>query len=199
MNKILLIEDRPGRQAQFLNNNLIHLLEAKPFLTVPKEANCRALIEDINSNNTLSLIKYSLIMIHKSSLNQIGLKALETLCNTNNIDLILFSGGLSQHIYAKDKHQSLSMNSKEFYNNNLASFLEKYSKEKTTSLLELVYEAKWKLELLMRYRLLKTKENKEDDYYVKIMLEEETKGIEKITGISPDDVNSQIDKLIAAI
>ena len=199
MNEIILIEDRPGRQRQFLTEKQFGMLCEKSYLNMPQEEICRTLIDEINSNNTSSLLKYSLVMIHRSSLDRNGLKAIEDLCNVQKIDLILFSGGLSQLIYAREKYQSLSLNSKEFYNNHLISFLEKYSQEKTTSLLELVYQSNWKLELLMRYRLLKTKEMFEEDEFVQVILEEEIKQIEKITGISSDSVNSEINKIITTI
>ena len=199
MNEIILIEDRPGRQRQFLTEKQFGMLCEKSYLNMPLEEICRTLIDEINSNNTSSLLKYSLVMIHRSSLDRNGLKAIEDLCNVQKIDLILFSGGLSQLIYAREKYQSLSLNSKEFYNNHLISFLDKYSQEKTTSLLELVYQSNWKLELLMRYRLLKTKEMFEEDEFVQVILEEEIKQIEKITGISSDSVNSEINKIITTI
>src|SRR5690554_1740556 len=166
MNEIILIEDRPGRQRQFFTDKQIGMLCEKSFLKMPQEEICRTLIDEINSNNTSSLLRYSLVMIHRSSLDRNGLKAIDDLCNDQKTDLILFSGGLSQLIYAREKYQSLSLNSKEFYNNHLISFLDKYSQEKTTSLLELVYQSNWKLELLMRYRLLKTKEMFEADEFV---------------------------------
>lgn len=199
MNEIILIEDRPGRQRQFLTEKQFGMLCEKPYLNMPQEEICRTLIDEINSNNTSSLLKYSLVMIHRSSLDRNGLKAIDDLCNVQKIDLILFSGGLSQLIYAREKYQSLSLNSKEFYNNHLISFLDKYSQEKTTSLLELVYQSNWKLELLMRCRLLKTKEMFEEDEFVQVILEEEIKQIEKITGISSDSVNSEINKIITTI
>jgi hypothetical protein len=199
MNEIILIEDRPGRQRQFLTEKQFGMLCEKSYLNMPQEEICRTLIDEINSNNTSSLLKYSLVMIHRSSLDRNGLKAIDDLCNVQKIDLILFSGGLSQLIYAREKYQSLSLNSKEFYNNHLISFLDKYSQERTTSLLELVYQSNWKLELLMRYRLLKTKEMFEEDEFVQVILEEEIKQIEKITGISSDSVNSEINKIITTI
>jgi len=199
MNEIILIEDRPGRQRQFLTDKQFGMLCEKSYLNMPQEEICRTLIDEINSNNTSSLLRYSLVMIHRSSLDRNGLKAIDDLCNVRKIDLILFSGGLSQLIYARENYQSLSLNSKEFYNNHLISFLDKYSQEKTTSLLELVYQSNWKLELLMRYRLLKTKEMFEEDEFVQVILEEEIKQIEKITGISSDSVNSEINKIITTI
>ena len=199
MNEIILIEDRPGRQRQFLTDKQFGMLCEKSYLNMPQEEICRTLIDEINSNNTSSLLRYSLVMIHRSSLDRNGLKAIDDLCNVQKIDLILFSGGLSQLIYAREKYQSLSLNSKEFYNNHLISFLDKYSQEKTTSLLELVYHSNWKLELLMRYRLLKTKEMFEEDEFVQVILEEEIKLIEKITGISSDSINSEINKIITTL
>lgn len=199
MNEIILIEDKPGRQRQFLTDKEFRMLGEKSYLKMPQEEICRNFINEINSNKTSSLLRYSLIMIHRSSLDINGLRAIDDLCNVNNIDLILFSGGLSQVIYAKEKYQSLSLNSKEFYNNSLLNFLDKYSQEKKTSLLELVYQSNWKLELLMRYRLLKTKEMYEEDEVVQVILEEEIKQIEKITGISSERVNSETNKIIISI
>lgn len=199
MNEIILIEDKPGRQRQFLTDKEFRMLGEKSYLKMPQEEICRNFINEINSNKTSSLHRYSLIMIHRSSLDINGLRAIDDLCNVNNIDLILFSGGLSQVIYAKEKYQSLSLNSKEFYNNSLLNFLDKYSQEKKTSLLELVYQSNWKLELLMRYRLLKTKEMYEEDEVVQVILEEEIKQIEKITGISSERVNSETNKIIISI
>lgn len=198
MNKIILIEDRPGRQAQLIDKEQLEMLSKKPFLVIPQEEICRRLIENINSNDINAFLSYSLIIIHRSSLNSMGLMALNELCKEKNIDLILFSGGLSQLIYTKVNYQSLSLNSKEFYNNNLISFLDKYS-IKRTSLLELVYQSNWKLELLMRYRLLKTKEINEEDIYTQIRLEEEIKQIEKITGVSSENVDSEINKIITIL
>jgi hypothetical protein len=199
MNEIILIEDRPGRQRQFLADKQFRMLSEKPYLNMPKEEICRKFIDEINSKNTESLLRYSLVIIHRSSLERDGLKAIDNLCNAQKIDLIIFSGGLSQLIYAREKYQSLSLNSKEFYNKHLISFLDKYSQEKTTSLLELVYQSNWKLELLMRHRLLKTKELLEEDEFVQVILDEEMKQIEKITGISSDSISSEINKIITSI
>lgn len=199
MNEIILIEDRPGRQRQFLTDKQFGMLCEKSYLSMPQEEICRALIDEINSNNTSSLLRYSLVIIHRSSLARSGLKALDDLCKTQKIDLILFSGGLSQLTYVREKYQSLSLNSKEFYNNYLTNFLDKYSNEKTISLLELVYQSNWKLGLLLRHRLLKTKEMFEEDEFVQVILEEEMKQIEKITGISSDSVGSEINKIITSI
>ena len=49
--KILLIEDRPGRQAQFLNEEQIIYLSSLDYLDIPKEDEGRGWITDINSNN----------------------------------------------------------------------------------------------------------------------------------------------------
>jgi hypothetical protein len=199
MNKIILIEDRPGRQKQFLNEEHFKLLCEKSYLTMPKEEKCRALIDEINLNNTSALLGYSLAIIHRSSLGRNGLQAIDELCNSQKVDLILFSGGLSQLIYTREKYQSLSLNSKDFYNNYLIRFLDKYSQEKGTSLLELIYQSNWKLELLMRYRLLKTIAINEEDITSQIMLEEEINQIGKITGITSDCVDFEINKIITSI
>ena len=74
--KILLIEDRPGRQAQFLNEEQIIYLSSLDYLDIPKEDEGRGWITDINSNNLQDMNSYSLVIIHKSSLKSKGLNNL---------------------------------------------------------------------------------------------------------------------------
>lgn len=199
MNEIILIEDRPGRQAQYLDIHQKNRLIDKPYLSMPMEEDCRRLLDDINGNNTSALIKYSLIIIHRSSLNGNGLRAITDLCKFNKIDLIQFSGGVSQINYTSERYQSLVLSPKGLYNDTLESFLEKYSFDKSTSLLELIYKSRWKLELMLRHRLLKTIASQEEEGRYKLELEEEISSLEKNIGVSADQIDLRINSTFASL
>lgn len=199
MKNIILIEDRPGRQAQFLNDQVIENINRLPNLKIPKETECRNWINKIATGDFEDLKKFNLIIIHRSSLDSIGLKNLNSVCKTQKIDLVLFSGGLSQPLYQVNGYQCLSINSKDFYSHQLISFLENYIKNSSSSLLELIHGDKWRLELLMRYRLLKTNLNYEEDLEVQVRIEDELKSMEGILKIESSKIDSEINKMIIAI
>ena len=207
MKKILFIEDRPARQSQFLNSEQIKELKELNNLEMPQEDKCSEWISDINKKNKeVDLSDYNLIIIHRSSLNQDGLKNLYSSCEKKKIDLILFSGGLSQITYQNEKFEILSINSKDFYSERLLPFIKKYIDNKTNSLPELIYGDRWEIALLLQYRLLKTKYELEEEGVVKIRLEDELNNLKKSCGleeleekVEDEIVNKKIDKLIAAI
>ena len=202
MKKILLIEDRPARQSQFLNPEQIEKLKELNNLEMPQEDKCSTWISNINSQE-VDLSDYNLIMIHRSSLDQGGLKNLYSSCEKKKIDLILFSGGHSQITYQNEKIEILSLNSKDFYSEQLLPFIKKYIDNKTNSLLELIYGDKWEIAQLLQYRLFKTKYELEENDEVKIRLEDELNNLKKSCGleeeVEDETVNKKIDKLIAAI
>ncbi len=109
--KILLIEDRPGRQAQFLNNEEINSLKILDCLNMPLKDKCREWINYINSNDFTSVDSHDLVIVHKSSLKTKGLNNLREVCKRDKVELILFSGGLTQVLYQKVEFPSLSINS----------------------------------------------------------------------------------------
>ena len=195
----MLIEDRPGRQAQFLNEEQIIYLSSLDYLDIPKEDEGRGWITDINSNNLQDMNSYSLVIIHKSSLKSKGLNNLRETCKKGKIDLILFSGGLSQVVYQTKEFQSLSINSSILYNDNLNEFLENYSKGKTSRLLELVYGMHWKLEILLRYRQLKTRYEAELNDKVKFELEDELSMLGQTIHAEIKNLDNEIDKLLISI
>lgn len=199
MKNIILIEDRPGRQSQFLNNKEIEAITSLPGITVPKESECRNWINKIKSGDLENLKNYNLIIIHRSSLDSVGLKNLNSVCKTGNIDLVLFSGGLSQALYQVNGYQCLSVNSKDFYSSQLYPFLENYVRKSSSSLLELIHGDKWKLELLMRFRMLKTKLAYEENLEVQIRIEDELKNMEGILKIDSTKIDFEINKIITAI
>lgn len=197
--KILLIEDRPGRQAQYLNDEQIYILNNLDYLDVPKEDQCRGWLNDINSNNLSSLCSYRLIIIHKSSLKSKGLNNLREICKKEKIDLILFSGGLSQVVYQEKEFQSLSINSSVLYTEKLKNFLENYSIGLTGRLLELAYGEQWRLEIMLRYRLLRTRYKAELNNEVKFELEDELSILGQTIQQDIKNLDNEIDKFFISI
>ena len=51
MNKIILIEDRPGRQANFMDPKQLDELNKLEGIYIPKESNCRKIIKRRNESN----------------------------------------------------------------------------------------------------------------------------------------------------
>jgi len=194
MRKVLLIEDRPRRQLQFLTETQFDSLNEIENLNTPNADECVKFIARINEQDA-NLKQYDLIIVHKSSLNQTGL----TFLNSIKKDLILFSGGLSQIVYQFEDFPMLSVNSTDLYNSNFVEFLKKYIEGNVNSLSELVYGEKWKLNILLRYRMLKTKSEKSMDDYEKIELEEQMELLKTAIEDFPEDVNKEIDRQIIAI
>jgi hypothetical protein len=192
--KILLLEDRPSRQSQFLSNDQIEALNKIENVKMPKADVCVSIIEKINEGEA-EVDGYDLIIVHKSSLNQNGLRFLKGLKK----DLILFSGGLSQMVYQNEEFPLLTINSGDLYNNNFIHFLKIYVEGKVKILTELVYGDKWKLSILLYYRMIRTKLDKENDEYVKIELEEQLKNLENSFNSFPKYINEEIENLILRI
>lgn len=199
MKKILLIEDRPGRQAQFLNREEIDHLNSLNDLNMPQEHKCREWLNNINSKEFEKVDGYDLLIIHKSSLKPIGLANLREICKTGRINLILFSGGLSQVLFQTMKFQFLSINSSDLYTGRLREFLENYSKGETDSLLELIYGEQWKLEILLRYRQLKMRYKAESNDEVKFELEDELSMLQETIKDEVRNLEKEIDKIFISI
>ena len=181
MKKIILVEDRPDRKKNLLGTEIDNKLdEISALKIVQDKPSCENIIDHINSENFSIFDEYQLIMIHKSSLSQTGLKNLGEYCKSNKVDLIFFSGGLSQAIYHSDSHQFLSLNSKDFYSLSLEQFLIKYAKNtETTNLNELLLGNNYKLAKLLQYRLV--------DTFIKKM-----NGIPIVTGNPNDEQTANI-------
>ena len=145
--KILLLEDRPGRQSQFLNQEQVKSLKEMDFLYFPSSDECVNMISQINEK-TADLIQFQLIIVHKSSLLSYGLNYLKSLKK----DLILFSGGISQMVYLNEDFPILSINSADLYISNFINFLKKYNKGEVKNLTELLYGNRWKSGVLPGYR-----------------------------------------------
>ncbi|MBV7440728.1 hypothetical protein KRX57_04785 [Weeksellaceae bacterium TAE3-ERU29] len=205
MKKIILIEDRPKRQTLFLGDNNVKKLESIENLYLPKEDKCRLYMEKINSNEIEELKEYDMILIHRSSLKREGLENIEIFCKEESKDLILFSGGNSQYIYSNEPYQNLTINSKDFYSENLIGFITNYINGNSESLLELIYKSNWKLGEMMKYRLLNEKYHQEKDIEIQIEIEDklnmikETLSLQRNNNNYKEEIDRNIEKIIKSL
>jgi len=146
MEKILLVEDRPQRQQNFLEKQVIDLTQMNDILVNCVDEVHRHLIEDIKTE-TIDWNQYSTIIIHRSGFSQEILDKLKEFCKNNNttIKLVFFSGGISSTFYMAQPYEFLQLNSKELYTKNLKLFLETNG----NNLLQLAYGEEWEVNRLL--------------------------------------------------
>ena len=144
-NKIILLEDRPIRQEVFTN-------------LLNKDSNSFPSLTNIGGGNDFLKFKenifddisvfdnYKTIMIHRSALsNDERAKLIDYIGNNEKL-LVFFSGGISSTLFQQvGKGQLLTINSKDFYSENLLLFIENNGREA----LELAFGKNWKLSLLI--------------------------------------------------
>lgn len=161
MRSVLFIEDRMSRQVNMLGTNGCENLRKIEGLTLSD--NPEQVIEQLNAGNPDVLTNYSLVIIHKSSINQIGLNTLYEYAKKHDSSIVLFSGGVSSVSYIKDKFELLQLSSLDLYSLRLINFLKDYIENKSEHLMEIAYGKKWKLNFLFQYRhLLFLQDQKED-------------------------------------
>ncbi len=161
MRSVLFIEDRISRQVNMLGTNGCENLRKIEGLTLSD--NPEEIIEQLNAGNPDVLANYSLIIIHKSSINQIGLNTLYDYGRKQGSSIVLYSGATSSVSYIKDKFELLQLSSLELYSLRLINFLKNYIDNKSEHLTEIAYGKKWKLNFLFQYRhLLFLQDQKED-------------------------------------
>jgi hypothetical protein len=104
--KILLIENRPARQEQYLPNgqaDVEKFSQMNFFLTYNL---FKEYLESINQNNLEFLTQFDLIIIHRSALGELSngsaVNRVISYCKELAKDLILFSGGISSSIYTEE-------------------------------------------------------------------------------------------------
>ena len=148
--KILLIEDRPERQKQFLKKTGIDIVSYR-FIDNKTENEYKSLKNELLVNISI-LEEYDIIISHRSAFgidNAKIIDAIKNYCETNKKYLILFSGGISTSYYTKTPYEYLSLNSKDFYSDNLKLFLDNIQKNNDINLLLLTFGEQWELNLIL--------------------------------------------------
>ncbi len=153
--KVLLIENRPGRQLQYFPNGQKDIDELDKIQNLVHR-NYSQYLNEINRSNFDSLNKFDLLIIHRSVLGELSngskTSAITKYCKDKKKGLIYFSGGITSSLYNDEGEGFLLINSKEFYSENLIPFLKDYIAEKTEKLIELKYGDSWRLTYLLQLR-----------------------------------------------
>lgn len=193
--KILLIENRPGRQNQYLVDAEKQLSALSDFLEC-KSYKDQLISIDKGELNFLN--EFDLVMAHRSALGELSngnkTNAVVDHCKKNKKDLILFSGGIASSIYTEEGGKLLLIPSEKFYTEHLIPFLKDYHIGNADSLLELQYGKGWKLSYLLQLREYLTLEKVGENYSEKIDTIKELLGINE-TG----DLNADIENLIKSV
>ncbi len=143
--KILLVEDRPTRQQIYSKNSGINLNEfpilknicgGEGFYSIKKK-----ITEEINDFDN-----FDVLMFHRSALSTEEKSILIRYIENSPKTLVFFSGGISTtYIQKVKKSQLLTINSKDFYSENLELFLKGEGKE----ISELAFGSNWMLNQLL--------------------------------------------------
>lgn len=152
---VLFIEDRPFRREHFLPNGQkdIERMKSIKELIMPDGDESRKIISRINLKEYDFPDNPKLIIIHKTSLDTQGQSFVDSTCKSRKIDLVFFSGGISQLFYNSDGYNFLSMNSSDLYSDNLVCFLQRFCNNEQPHLLEITNK-NWKLSYLYLARQL---------------------------------------------
>ena len=184
MKKILLVEDIPQRQANFLEKQGIDLAPFSDRLINCAEEKYHSIIDDIQNNN-IDWTQYSTIMIHRSGF-ETQREILKNICQENKIKLVFFSGGISSTFYTYTHYEFLQLNSKDLYTRNLKLFLETNEQ----NLLTLAYGDKWEINTLLNNlekinKFIEDNRLKEQVLYIEFSTEMNSDLIEKLIEDSP--------------
>lgn len=148
MKKVILIEDRPNRQIDFISRinrdlNKITILEnvcGFEKFSIYKEI--------ISSDKLDEFSVYDVIIIHRSALSTNERLRLINYVSQNSKTLVLFSGGISSVTLQKiNKGDLLTINSKNLYNQSLINYLENGN----LNILELAFGKNWKINLEVNF------------------------------------------------
>ncbi len=151
MKKILLIDDRTSRQQQFAEEINLNFDDYQNIIDNCIDEKYNTIYEQFQNDN-YDLSNYEVIISHENAFgdNQnVILSKLEKYCKTNNISLVLFSGGIDTSSYQEDgEYKFLKINSKILYSENFKLFLKEFENNKKEILI-LSYGHKWKLNILL--------------------------------------------------
>ena len=149
MRKILLIEDVLIRQRDFMRERSFTLEEYSSILENAIGDKYKKIALELK-NDTFNFDEYSMIMVHQSAFEDdvaILIDRIKKYCEKHKKALVLFSGGSSSY-YNNTQYESLELNTKNFYSDNLKLFLDAY-KNNNENILMLGYGNKWIISVLL--------------------------------------------------
>jgi hypothetical protein len=144
MKKVILIEDRPNRQVDFLKRINKDLDEISILENICGFEKFNHYKEILSSGSLNELDKYQVIIFHRSALSGSERLRLIDFSRKNAKTLVLFSGGISSVTLQKlGAGTLLTINSKDLYSYSLINYL----KSKELNVLELAFGENWKINL----------------------------------------------------
>jgi|GEM_PF-1604685 len=149
MKRMILIEDRVQRQLNFINQK--KLFDEFPNLKNICGDKDYSVIKNLLSNKEFEAVfnEYQVIAIHRSALSTEERNKLIEYCKAKGKSLVFFSGGISSALLRKLNNSNLlTINSKDFYSENLFEFL----KQGNEDLRLLAFGVKWELCLLIKLK-----------------------------------------------
>jgi hypothetical protein len=153
MHKIVIIEDRTARKEKFLNRSiLIELEKFKPDILFLEGTDYTKLKSELDNDELDFLTQFSVIITHRSAFEHALLDKIKDHCKKSKKPLVFFSGGISTSYYDETNFHFLTINSKDFYSNNLIYFLKKVKEGGDIELPILQYGVNWELNYLMEAR-----------------------------------------------
>ena len=202
--KILFLEDRPSRQKQFLPNKEkdVEKLHSLTDMFMPESNECLAIIDQINNRSYQFNNNLKLIIAHKSALKTTGLEYINQFCKRRKVDLVCFSGGISQLTYNHEDFEFVNINSTDLYTERLIPFLEDVTDNRNKTLLELTSK-NWQLSYLFLSRQILRSFELESNEDAKISFKEQLEELKKILNLefsfTIENINKEIKKRILAI
>lgn len=147
MKKVILIEDRPNRQKEFLRDTAIEL-DSFPILDNvcggTRFDEIKKTLKDKVLDELGLLNPYDVIIIHRSALDSAERLYLTNFVKENSKTLVFFSGGISTITLQNIKNAKLlTFNARRLYSQNFKDYLESNS----LNILQLAFGKNWKQNL----------------------------------------------------
>ncbi|WP_121628763.1 hypothetical protein [Poseidonibacter antarcticus] len=149
MKKVLLIEDRPKRQKDFLESANIDLETYSDVLDNKIDSDFTNFMLKIKKDD-FDLNIYEVVIAHQSIFineDRVILGKLQSYCKKNKKSLVLFSGG-NETSYSREDYELLHLSSEDFYSKNLILFLEDLRQD-SINIRILSFGKQWKLNIIL--------------------------------------------------
>lgn len=155
MKKIIIVEDRPERQEQYIPDGKhgVEKLSATPGVFNCIGQDCKNHLDRLAQGDFTVLDGYDLIIYHRSALHKSGLvNDVNQYCQSTQVPLIHFTGGESSVIYSHSGFEYLLISSRLFYSSRLFDFIDSFRKNPTLPLIHFAYGDNWRLPYYLRLR-----------------------------------------------
>lgn len=160
MKQVIILDDAKERQDLILGEENVKELISLENVNVLEDFT--ETLQNLKKSRFECLKNIDLLIIHKSAIED-NLSELFNYAETASLELVLFSGNISNVDYAERDFKLLQISSTHLYSNLLIKFLRKYISEESPHLTEIVYGINWKLNYLLRLRQLLNLEAQGED------------------------------------